>query len=278
MKLNKDTADFFSPKGMNAVKTTHLCIAAHQDDVEIMAAAPILECYGDKDSHFTAVVITDGAGSPRSGVYADCTDAEMIKIRAAEQKNAAMIGDYLALYQLGYTSAETKSADNSGLVAELRGILAEASPRIVYIHNLLDKHPTHVAAAVKAINAIRSLPPEKRPERVISCEVWRSLDWLCDEDKVMLDTSSFPNISSALVSVFDSQISGGKRYDLATVGRRYANATYFTSSGVDKVDSMNFGLDVTELVRDDSMRIDEFAEGFIDKFKNSALEVLRKTI
>ena len=35
------------------------------------------------------------------------------------------------------------------------------------------------------------------------------------------------NLHAALMGVFDSQIAGGKRYDLATAGRRRAHATYF---------------------------------------------------
>ena len=58
-----NTQDLFCPNGLPLEETTHLCIAAHQDDVEIMAAAPILECFGKSDKHFTAVVVSDGAGS-----------------------------------------------------------------------------------------------------------------------------------------------------------------------------------------------------------------------
>jgi len=39
------------------------------------------------------------------------------------------------------------------------------------------------------------------------------------------------NLQFALLGVFESQIAGGKRYDLALMGRRRANATYFESHG-----------------------------------------------
>ena len=55
-------------------RTTHLAIAAHQDDVEFMAYAPIAACFGREDAWFSAIVVTDGAGSPRSGPYAGYTD------------------------------------------------------------------------------------------------------------------------------------------------------------------------------------------------------------
>ena len=33
-------------------RTTHLAIAAHQDDIEFMAYAPIAECFGGRTSGF----------------------------------------------------------------------------------------------------------------------------------------------------------------------------------------------------------------------------------
>jgi len=274
MNLIKAGQDLFCPSGLPLEKTTHLCIASHQDDVEIMAAAPILECFGRSDKQFTAVVVSDGAGSPRSGVYADFTDEDMKKIRVQEQHKAALIGGYLAVLQLGYTSAAIKQRENKDLVNDLCEILLKTAPETVYVHNLMDKHPTHVATVVKTIQALRSLPKDKRPRRVISCEVWRGLDWLCDSDKVILDTSPHPNISGALVGVFDSQISGGKRYDLAATGRRVANATYFDSHSVDSCESMNFGLDITELIEDDDLSTDTFVMGHIEKFGRAVKQLL----
>ncbi|MFO7623666.1 MAG: PIG-L family deacetylase, partial [Anaerolineales bacterium] len=73
MKFHSDRAEIFVPDGMqpeNALqRTTHLAIGAHQDDLEIMAAGPILECFQQPERWFTGVVVTDGGGSPRSGLY-----------------------------------------------------------------------------------------------------------------------------------------------------------------------------------------------------------------
>lgn len=74
MQLKKQSADFFNPSDKPLSHTTHLAIAAHQDDIEIMAGGPILDCYGKYEKWFTGVVVTDGAGSPRSGVYANYTN------------------------------------------------------------------------------------------------------------------------------------------------------------------------------------------------------------
>ena len=61
-----------------------------------MAYGPIADCFGKKDKWFTGVVVTDGAGSPRSGLYADYTDEDMKAIRIVEQKKAAFVGEYSA--------------------------------------------------------------------------------------------------------------------------------------------------------------------------------------
>ena len=71
MKFNLDTAEVFVPDDLPFEKalerTTHLCVAAHQDDIEIMAAGPILECYQRDDKWFTGVCCPDHAGFPQQG-------------------------------------------------------------------------------------------------------------------------------------------------------------------------------------------------------------------
>ena len=72
MKFHLNTAEIYIPDNEpeeNALeRTTHLCFVAHQDDIEIMAAQPIIECFQQKDKWFTGVVVTDGRGSPRNGL------------------------------------------------------------------------------------------------------------------------------------------------------------------------------------------------------------------
>jgi LmbE family N-acetylglucosaminyl deacetylase len=231
-------------------RTTHLGIGAHQDDLEILAFHGIAECFGIAGRGFTGVTCTDGAGSPRAGRYADCTDERMQRIRVGEQRAAAMIGRYAAMIQLAYPSAIVKDAADPRLTADLAAVLRQARPRVVYTHNLADKHDTHVAVACATLRAIRSLPPAERPERVYGCEVWRDLDWLCGADKVVLDVSGHSHLAAALLGVFDSQIAGGKRYDLAALGRRRANATFGESHAVDTAEEAIFAMDLTPLVRE----------------------------
>jgi hypothetical protein len=109
------------------------------------------------------------------------------------------------------------------------------------------------------------------PAKVYGCEVWRDLDWLCREDRVAFDVSGRPHLSAALLGVFDSQISGGKRYDLAAEGRRRANATFSESHGVDEADAVTFAMDLTPLVIDKNIGVAEYVGGFIDRFRYSVI-------
>ncbi|GAB4109133.1 MAG: hypothetical protein Kow001_08710 [Acidobacteriota bacterium] len=271
MRFHKDTAELFVPDGMAPEaalsRTTHLCVGAHQDDIEIMAYHGIAECFGRDDRWMTGVVVTNGAGSSRTGIYGHFTDEDMQRIRRREQRKAAVVGEYAAQIQLDYTSAEVKDPQLSTVGDDLYAIFQAASPEVVYLHNPADKHDTHVAVMLRSLAALRRLPADRRPRTVYGCEVWRSLDWVNDEEKVVLPASQYPNIAAALVGIFDSQISGGKRYDLATAGRRLANATYFASHASDVVDAATYALDLTPLVQDPSLSIEEFTLGYVDRFR-----------
>lgn len=151
-------------------------------------------------------------------------------------------------------------------------------PQYVYIHNLADKHETHVATALKAICALRALDDSEQPERVYGCEVWRDLDWLNDEEKIVLDCSTHQNLARALSGVFDSQIYGGKNYDVAVAGRRAANATFSRSHNVDSATALNYAMDLTPLIKDKSLDIKEYVNRFISNFADSVSSVLTKLI
>ena len=247
-------------------RTTHLAIAAHQDDIEILAIDGILACYRRPDKWFTGVVMTDGAGSPRTGLYAHLTDDAMRQVRAREQKNAALVGDYAAQFLLDYPSARVKDPAAQEPVEDLVAILQATQPEIVYTHNPADKHDTHIGVLHKTLTAIRTLPRELRPRKLYGCEVWRDLDWMLDEDKVAFDVSARENLQMALIGVFDSQVSGGKRYDLAVMGRRRAHATFYASHATDQAELVTFAMDLTPLIEDDGLDLIDYVMDYIERF------------
>jgi LmbE family N-acetylglucosaminyl deacetylase len=273
MKFFKPDASVFIPDGLPPDRAfrriTHLGIGAHQDDLEIMAFHGIEKCYSSRDLWFGAVTCTNGAGSPRTGEYASYTDEAMAALRRREQEKAAILGNYGALVQLNHSSPEVKEVATSRLKSDLVQLLKATRPEVVYTHNPADKHDTHLAVVFTALAALRDLAPEERPRTVFGCEVWRGLDWMDDADKVALDVGRRETLSLALIGVYDSQVEGGKRYDLATIGRRRANASYFQSHETDEVDELTFAMDLTPLVRDDGIDVADFVLGHVDKFRAS---------
>ena len=278
MELHNSTAQVFIPDGKPVAeafeRVTHLGIGAHQDDLEFMAFHGILECFGRDDQWFGGVTCTNGSGSSRVGKYAHCTDEEMMRIRRQEQNTAAIIGHYGAMIQLDYPSQVIKRSDDKSLKGDLKTILEATQPEVVYTHNPADKHDTHIAVVVATLQAIRELNADKRPKRVIGCEVWRNLDWLPDSEKVVMDVSGHDHLAAALNGVFDSQIAGGKRYDMATYGRRSANATFFESHATDKANQVIFGMDLTPLIQDGSSDVRNYVCGFIDRFRADVFKKL----
>lgn len=267
MNFRSKNAAVFYPDENKAVSITDMCIAAHQDDIEIMAFAPISQCYDSESRNFCGVVMTDGAGSPRTGEYADYTNEQMKQVRALEQQKAAQIGKYSCVVQLGYPSACVKDPRNTDTVEDTVTLLRRMKPAHLYTHNIADKHETHVACALRVIEAVRRLDPSERPESFTALEVWRGLDWLPDRDKICLDTSAYPEVALELLQVHRSQVVGGKRYDNAAMGRRFANATFFESHGVDLSDSLNFGLDLMPLI-ESNVTPEEYIDVYINRFRD----------
>lgn len=282
IKLTMNGAQRFVPDGAAEDEAfgriTHLGIGAHQDDLEFMAFHGILSCYRSSDRWFGGVTCTNGSGSSRSGPYAGYTDVEMQAVRQREQNQAAVIGEYGAMIQLNFPSAAVKDPADARLTADLVEILRAAKPEVVYTHNPADKHETHVAVTAAVLSALRTLPAKERPKRVLGCEVWRSLDWMPDEDKVALDVGGYEELARTLNGVFESQIAGGKRYDLATMGRRLANATFLESHRVDDFRECWYAMDLSPLAHDESLDVQTYVQGFIDRFAQDVREKLNRHV
>jgi LmbE family N-acetylglucosaminyl deacetylase len=197
-------------------------------------------------------------------------------VRFKEQKKAAVIGEYAAQILLDYPSKMIKDGSNKQAVDDIVKILKATRPQFVYTHNLADKHDTHVGVALKVIEAVRRLPKEEQPQKLYGCEVWRDLDWMTDDDKVPFDCSAHENLQMALVAIFDSQICGGKRYDLATMGRRKAHSTYYASHGTDVTTGLSFGMDLTPLIADPAKHPADYVQEYIQRFAQDVAERMGK--
>jgi LmbE family N-acetylglucosaminyl deacetylase len=275
MKLSNGSTDTYIPDGtapaQALARTTHLGVGAHADDLEILAWPGIAHCYGNSGHWFSGVVVTDGAGSPRSGPYAGFSDAEMAATRQQEQRQAAARGDYSALLQLGYTSQALKSEQTSTVSADLLQIFTASQAEVIYLHNLADSHASHVASALASIEALRQLPAGLQPAELYGVEIWRNLDWLPQAHRVELEVDPANTLQGELLREFDSQLSGGKRYDLAVAGRQAANATFSQSHRTDRFQASVLAMDLLPLLRDSSLTPGEFLRGIINEFSNDVL-------
>jgi LmbE family N-acetylglucosaminyl deacetylase len=270
--FSRSEADVFVPAGGEPAaalaRVTHLCVAAHQDDIEILAHEGICAALDAPSAKaFGGVVVTDGGGSPRTGPYAHFSDEQMKAARREEQRTAARLGHYAIQIQLAHPSADVKRSGHAGLAADLHAIFSGCRPEVVYLHQPMDKHDTHVALFLRCLEALRALPPAQRPARVLGAEVWRDLDWLVDADKVALDSGRRPELAAQLLRAFDTQVSGGKRYDLAAAGRRLAHATFHTSHATDAYAGITWAMDLTPLVSDPALDVAEYALGYVERLR-----------
>jgi len=274
MKFSQTQSNFYSPRGEDfptaLSSTTHLGIGAHADDLEILAFPGISACYGHAKNRFSGVVVTDGAGAPRTGAFAAMSNAEMIPQRQKEQRQAADLGKYASVIQLAHPSSAVRQADRSQVVAELTQILEIARPEVLYLHNPADRHETHIAVLLACLEALRNLPASALPKEVYGCEVWGDLDWVPSSHVVRLPCPASETLGTSLLRCFQSQVEGGKRYDRAAVGRRHAQATFGNPTQPDSAEEVVLALDLRPLLQaKDSLT--EFLAPTLDLFRKQTL-------
>lgn len=272
--------EFYAPDGASldqALRRTRVMgIGAHADDLEILAFPGIRESVRAGRKSFFGVVVTDGRGSTRAGRMKGVSQDRLVELRKKEQKAAAKLGRYSGVAMLGYSSQEVKDGGLPAPRLEIKSLIEAGRPRVIYTHNLADKHDTHVAVALRTIEALRALPASARPEKLYGCEVWRDLDWLSDHEKIAFDVSGDDALAAALMRCFRSQNQGGKRYDLAAIARRRAHATFHRSHAADRGNALAFAMDLTPLIRTSNLDIKDFVRKRVERFSEEVLKPLER--
>jgi len=279
MKFSQSSADFYAPRGQdplaNLATTTHLGIGAHADDLEILAFPGIATCFRHPTNRFSGVVVTDGAGAPRTGCFTKTTDSELISLRQKEQHHAANLGDYASVLQLGHPSVSVRQTDRSAVVADLVKILETARPQVLYLHNPADRHETHIGVLFACLEALRQLPPSSLPKEIYGCEVWGDLDWVPPAHIIRLACHAPETLGPSLLRCFKSQVEGGKRYDRAALGRRHAQATFANPTQPDSVSEVVLALDLRPVVEGKSSSA-ELLSSLLDCFRTETIARLEK--
>ena len=79
-----------------------------------------------------------------------------------------------------------------------------------------------------------------------------------------------------MLKAFDSQVTGGKRYDLAALGRRAAHATFHTSHATDRVEGITWAMDLTPLVQNETLQPLDFTLKHVDGLRSDIETQLRE--
>ena len=193
---------------------------------------------------------------------------EMQQVRLLEQRKAAYVGEYACQIQLAFTSSEVKNPKETAVVEDLAKILLRRQPRV--------RLPAQSRRQARYARRRHHARHRRAARRARPSQAEEGL-WLRSLARPGLDArrrqagaagvSARSNIAAALVGVFDSQVSGGKRYDLATAGRRLAHATYYASHGTDQETALNFAMDLTPLVEDPSLSVADYVLSLVDRFR-----------
>lgn len=279
MKFSQTCADIHVPEGGRLeaalAATSHLGIGAHPDDLEIMALPGICACRDQKNLRFTGVVATDGAGAPQSSSSEKLSASELAKTRREEQKQAAELGGYAAILQLGHPSGGVRGPGRSALAHDLLQIFKTTKAKTVYLHNPADRHETHVAVLLACLDTLRQLPAAERPKEIYGCEVWGDLDWVPADKIQRLPCPAPTDFGPSLLRVFRSQVNG-KRYDLAAAGRRRAHATFADAYTPDQADEVVLALDLKPLVENPKLTLAEFVSDLTGEFEKQTLARIRR--
>jgi LmbE family N-acetylglucosaminyl deacetylase len=202
----------------------------------------------------------------------------MRALRRDEQREAARRGGYAVAVQLDHPSTSVKSGAAPEVVRDLAAVLAATRPGIVYTHNPMDAHVTHLGVCAAAIDAIRALPPAERPARVFGCEGWRGLDWLSDTDKTWLDLGSDDAAWSHLIGAFASQVESGRPYHEGALGRARANGVFREAREIGGRERLWLAVDLTPLTRDDGEDLADFVRERLDRFAREVIEALARAM
>jgi len=102
------------------------------------------------------------------------------------------------------------------------------------------------------------------------------LDWALENDLTVFDLSGHQELREQLLSVFASQIAGGKRYDRAAIGRQDANATFRSAQSVDVMESAAYALNMTSLMGEGD--VGSFIARLIHRFSDDVREAIEDVL
>jgi glucosamine-6-phosphate deaminase len=288
--------DFYNPKTMGINESfdykneTHLtdlaaCLAAsacisvgaHPDDAEIMAGPMMLQA----TEPWLTLILTNGAATNNTlnGEYGKYTPEKLTQMRQMEQRQAARFADVPLIMCKFPTAAITGDmGENTLLKARMtmRGLFkAMKSLRIVYGHNPLDEHDTHINTFSEQVLALRSLSDERLKDiKVWGMEVWGILHVSKQRLlKIPIENKELLSQWRELIGFYQSQIAGqGRDYSEATIDRACGNAGYQTHPhGANPSPGLLLAADLTDLVQKKSLSINDMTRELMFELKEQVI-------
>ncbi|MCL5795575.1 MAG: PIG-L family deacetylase [Patescibacteria group bacterium] len=217
MRLNilKDTSEIFNKKSANI-----LVLAPHPDD-DTFACGGSLAQHSQNDQQISVIYLCDGSKGTIDGKI----NSSLIELRKNEAKNANQIigvnDSHFWKFKDGKLSA------NKTAINLLRTHLLKFKPDLIYVPNLVDNHPDHLATneilykALKIINKKQEFNPlisqyelwtPVFPNRIIditNVHIIKNKAMLCHQSQ--LKTKGYANAINSLNS-YRAQINGINGY------------------------------------------------------------------
>lgn len=238
----------------------YLCIAAHQDDIEMIALHGISQCFrngyrmANKNFHGATLVKPE-------------KDYER---RINEQEVAAVVGRYETIKNFEFDDLlEVRSRHDVVIVAVSRLVL-KTRPRFIYTHSPFDIHGAHVGAMFCVVEAIKRAMRNSdwRPEKVYGVELWGSLDWLPEKFKETLILENCKRLSEDLLSSFESQ-NTDRDYTGGFFARTKSNGVFSFLKNGERSTPRTFAIDLMPLCK--GMRIEDFIHVVVEESKNNII-------
>lgn len=127
-----------------------IVFAPHVDDETIGLGGTLIK-YKEKASEVYIVYITDG-----SGATTDLNKEELIKKRKSEAQTLKEIYGISEIIFLDYKDSEVNFEDDK-LIRDIKGIVDDIKPTIIYIPFLVDSHIDHYNTSIAAIKALENI-------------------------------------------------------------------------------------------------------------------------
>ena len=237
-------------------------IAPHPDD-DVLGAGGTMAAASLQGKGVFTVYVTDGRGSPRKD--SSISDDEMARRREEEAKASLKKIGATGGFFLRKRSQEIQGQREEKVKEELRNIFQLLLPAEIFLPAPYERHLTHQRCCRLTIEAIRSAG-ELSP-RLYGYSLWGSF-W-GEKVREIRDITIFIQKKVEAVLTHTSQIDY-KNYHQGILGKNNYEAIFWESHELGKASFVEMFLDMTALVTDQDLTLQEFIrqdmEAFIKKY------------